>query len=77
MDLSVELRAVGAFAVVAGSRDHHDSRINQRTRGATDGIILIGTDRRGAQTHVDNANVVFLFVARIGGANGLWLGRRG
>ena len=65
MNLSINLVAVGILAVVTGGGDYHDSRINQRARGATNRIVLVRADRRRAQTHVDDANVVLVFVERI------------
>src|SRR5258708_15956015 len=73
VNLSVDLSATRILAVVAGSGNHHYARVNQRARGATDWIVLVRTDRRGAETHVDDADVVLVFIKGIGRAN--WFGR--
>src|SRR5712664_2933075 len=62
---SIDLVAVCILAIVAGGSDHYDSRVNQRTSGATDRIVLIRTDGRRSETHVDDADVVLVFVQRV------------
>ena len=42
MNLTVNLISVSILAVVAGGRDDDDPRVNQRARGATDWIVLVG-----------------------------------
>src|SRR5258708_4700889 len=71
LNLSVDLSTTCILTVVAGSRDHHYARVNQSPRGATDWIVLVRTDRRGAEAHIDDADVVLVFVKGIGRANRL------
>src|SRR5258707_12571705 len=69
MDGTINLSAIRVLTVVAGSGNHHYARVNQSPRGATDWIVLVRTDRRGAETHVDDADVVLVFIKGIGRAN--------
>ncbi len=68
MYLPINLVAIAVLAIVAGSGYHNYSGINQRARSATYRVILIRTDGRSPQTHVDDEDVVFVFVERIAGA---------
>src|ERR1043165_1658411 len=63
---SIDLPAVRVLAVVTGSRDHYNSRIYQGTSGTTNRIVLVRANCRRAQTHIDDANVVLVLVARVG-----------
>ena len=56
--MTVELVSFVVFAVVSGSREHHDAGIDQPAHGATDRIVTIRIDRRHTETHVHDADVV-------------------
>src|ERR1051325_2542120 len=46
---SIDLSTVRVLAVVAGSRDDHNSRVDQCASGATDWIVFVRANRRCAQ----------------------------
>src|SRR6476659_3213378 len=58
MNVAVELVAVVILPVVACGGENDYARIDQTTHRATNRIVAIRIDRRHAETHVDDANVV-------------------
>ena len=60
MDPAVKFLTLIVLAIVTGRRNYDDARIHQAARRATERIILVGIDRERSQTHVDNADLVFL-----------------
>src|SRR5712692_4052957 len=58
MNLSVYLLSGAILAIVAGGSSNHDADVNQAAHRTTNRIVPVRINRRGAQTHVDHANVV-------------------
>src|SRR5207302_3260283 len=71
MNLSVNLVTDRVFAVVAGRGDDDYAGIDQSARGATNRIVLVRIESGRPQAHVDDANVVLIFVERIARAGRL------
>src|SRR5438874_2196720 len=71
MNLSVNLVTDRVFAIVTGRCDDDYAGIDQSARGATNRIVLVRTESGRPQAHVDDANVVLVFVERIARADRL------
>ena len=69
MNLSIDLRSVRVLAIVARRGNHYDAGVNQHASRATNRIVFIRAHGRSAQTHVDDANVVFGFVQGVARAH--------
>ena len=73
---AVNLVAVRVLTVITGSRDNHETGVNQSAGGATDGVILVRTKGVRAQTDVHDSNAVLVFIQRVRGADCLgWIDR--
>src|SRR6185369_3962246 len=60
---AIDFLAISIFAVVAGSRKYHDTRINQAPNGPAKRIILVRFNGLSTETQIDDSNVV---VASVG-----------
>ena len=58
MNLAVDFLAGTVDAIVSDSRDDHDAGIDQLTDRAADRIVNIRIDRRRADAHVHDLNIV-------------------
>src|SRR5207237_9441522 len=64
MNLAVNFVAIEIFAVITRGGHDHNTGVNQRAGCATHWIVSIRADRWSAQTHISEANAVFVLVQR-------------
>src|ERR1051325_1950125 len=58
MNVSVDLRSRLIFSVVTGSRNYHDSRIDQFGHSLAELVVPVRSQRGSSQTHVHYFDVV-------------------
>ena len=58
MNLSIDLLSLAVRAIIPSSRQDHHAGIDQPANRTANGIVLVRINRRRAQTHIYNANVV-------------------
>src|SRR5260370_3916685 len=69
MDLSVDFLAVCILAIVARGRHDNDSRVDQSPSRPAYWIVLIRTNCRSTQAHVNDPDIVSVLIERLCLAN--------